>query len=171
MVFQFMISVFLIVATLLVGRQMDFMMNKDLGFDKELVVMISRAFSLDKNAEAFMEKVRQMPEVVSAAGTSARVGNRDDVFGQMFQPAGSTDVLTVKSMIIDDDFAPTIGFELKEGRFFAKETSDSMSIILNETAVSTIGLKDPIGQRLSNSDLFRGNPEQQKERFLQSLVL
>ncbi len=163
-VFQFMISVFLIVATLLVGRQMDFMMNKDLGFDKQSVMMISRAFALDQNAEAFIEKVRQMPEVVSAAGTSARVGNRDDVFGQMFQPAGSSDVLTVKSMVMDDDFAPTIGFELKEGRFFSRETSDSMSILLNESAVKTIGLKDPVGMRLSNGDLFRGDSARQQER-------
>ncbi len=164
-VFQFMISVFLIVATLLVGRQMDFMMNKDLGFDKESVIMVERAFTLDQNAETFIEKVRQMPEVVSAAGTSARVGNRDDVFGQMFQPAGSNEVLTVKSIVMDDDFASTIGFELREGRFFSKETSDSMSVILNETAVKTIGLKDPIGQRLSNSDLFRGDSARQKERL------
>ncbi len=154
-VFQFMISVFLIVATLLVGRQMNFMQNKDLGFNKESVMMVDRAFALDKNAEAFLEKVRQMPEVKAAAGTSARVGNRDDVFGQMFQPVGSNEVLTVKSMVIDDDFAPAIGFKIREGRFFSKETQDSLSIILNESAVKTIDLKDPVGQRLSNRDLFQ----------------
>ncbi len=164
-VFQFMISAFLIVATLLVGRQMSFMQNKDLGFNKESVMMVDRAFALDKNAEAFMEKVRQMPEVTAAAGTSARVGNRDDVFGQMFQPVGSNDVLTVKSMLMDDDFALTIGFHLKDGRFFSKETSDSISILLNEAAVKTIGLKDPVGQRLSNSDLFRGDSVNQRERL------
>ena len=164
-VFQFMISVFLIVATLLVGRQMEFMQNKNLGFDKESVMMVSRAFALDKNGEAFLEKVRQMPEVMMAAGTSARVGNRDDVFGQMFQPAGSNEVLTVKSMIMDDDFAASIGFTLKEGRFFSRETSDSMSILLNETAVKTIGMKDPVGQRLSNNDLFRGDSVHAKTRL------
>jgi len=164
-VFQFMISCFLIVATILVGRQMSFMQHKDLGFNKESVIMIDRAFTLQQNTEPFLDKVRQMPEVVSAARTSARVGNRNDVFGQMFQPAGSNDVLTVKSMIIDDDFAPMIDFHLKEGRFFSKETSDSLNILLNETAVKTIGLKDPVGQRLTNSDLFRGNPQQASERI------
>lgn len=164
-VFQFMISCFLIVATILVGRQMSFMQHKDLGFNKESVIMIDRAFALQQSTEPFLDKVRQMPEVVSAARTSARVGDRDDVFGQMFQPSGSTDVLTVKSMLIDDDFAPMIDFHLKEGRFFSKETSDSLNIILNETAVKTIGLKDPVGQRLSNTDLFRGNPELQNDRL------
>ncbi len=164
-VFQFMISVFLIVATILVGRQMSFMQNKDLGFDKESVIMIDRAFALNQSTEPFMDKIRAMPEVISVARTSARVGNRDDVFGQMFQPAGSTEVLTVKSMLMDDDFAQMINFHLKEGRFFSRETSDSLNILLNETAVKTIGLKDPVGQRLSNSDLFRGNEQLQKERF------
>jgi putative ABC transport system permease protein len=164
-VFQFMISVFLIVATLVVGKQMSFMQHKDLGFNKESVLMVDQAFQLQQSTEPFLDKVRAIPEVVSAARTSARVGNRDDVFGQMFQPAGSNEVLTVKSMIIDDDFGPAIGFSLKEGRFFSRETSDSLNILLNETAVKTLGLKDPVGQRLTNSDLFRGNENLQKERI------
>jgi putative ABC transport system permease protein len=126
--------------------------------------MVDQAFQLEQNTEPFLDKVRAMPEVVSAARTSARVGNRDDVFGQMFQPAGSNEVLTVKSMVIDDDFGPAIGFSMKEGRFFSRETSDSLNILLNETAVKTLGLKDPVGQRLTNSDLFRGNENLQKER-------
>ncbi|MBL7848697.1 MAG: ABC transporter permease [Cyclobacteriaceae bacterium] len=164
-VFQFMISVFLIVATLLVGRQMDFMMNKDLGFDKESVLIVERAFALQQSEESFIEKVRQMPEVSATAGTTSRVGNRNDNFGQMFQPEGSNEVLTVKSMIFDDDFAPAIGFHIKEGKFFSRETNDSLSILLNETAVKTIGLKDPVGSRLKNSDLFRGDTVRQKERL------
>lgn len=164
-VFQFMISVFLIVATLIVGKQMNFMQNKDLGFNKASVLMVDQAFLLQQSTEPFLDKVRAMPEVVSAARTSARVGNRDDVFGQMFQPAGSNEVLTVKSMVVDDDFGPAIGFSMKEGRFFSQETSDSLNILLNETAVKTLGLKEPIGQRLTNTDLFRGNENLQKERI------
>jgi putative ABC transport system permease protein len=164
-VFQFMISVFLIVATLVVGKQMSFMQSKDLGFDKTSVLMIDRAFELQQNTEPFLDKVRAIPEVISAARSSARVGNRNDVFGQMFQPAGSNEVLTVKSILIDDDFAPAIGFSIKDGRFFSRETSDSLNILLNETAVKTLGLKDPVGQRLTNSDLFRGNANLQGERI------
>ncbi|MEJ0057391.1 MAG: hypothetical protein WDN75_18085 [Bacteroidota bacterium] len=67
------------------------------------------------------------------------------------------EILTVKSMVIDDEFSKLIDFKLKEGRFFSKETNDSLNIILNETAVKTIGLKDPIGyklneQRFSNTE-------------------
>jgi putative ABC transport system permease protein len=163
-VFQFMISIFLIIATLLVGRQMNYMQNKNLGFDKSSLMMIERAFNLRDQYETFIKEVRLLPEVESVSGSSSRVGNRDDFFGQMFQPAGSNDVLTVKSMIMDDEFGQAIGFKLKEGRFFTKETSDSMNILLNETAVKTIGLTNPVGQRLTNSDLFRGDSARQKVR-------
>jgi putative ABC transport system permease protein len=68
-------------------------------------------------------------------------------------------------MAMDDDFARTIGFELKEGRSFAKETNDSLNILLNETAVRTMGLADPVGLKLLNNDLFRGNPQLAKPRY------
>jgi putative ABC transport system permease protein len=149
-VFQFMISIVLIVGTVIVGDQMRFMQNKDLGFDKQQVLMIERAFVLEKKTESFIEQLRQMPEVESVAGTSARTGNRDDVFGDQFQPEGSDEILTVKSMVIDNDFAKVIGFKLKEGRDFAKETNDSLHILVNETAVKTMGLAEPVGAKLSN---------------------
>lgn len=164
-VVQFTISIILIVSTLVVSGQMDFMQRKDLGFDKEQVLMIERAWALRDKTETFLDELRRMPEVKSAAGTSARVGNRDDFFGQMFQPEGSTDVLTVKSMIADDDFAQIIGFELSQGRFFSKESKDSLHVILNETAVRTIGLQDPVGRRISNGDLFRDDETRQAERL------
>lgn len=158
-VFQFTISVFLIVATLIVGRQMSFMMNKDLGFDKESVMMVDRAFALQQQRESFITEVRKMPSVISAASTSARVGNRDDVFGQMYQPVGSNEILTVKTMLVDDDFAQAIDFKIKEGRFFSKESSDTLSMIFNEAAVKAFGLQNPVGMRFTNDDFNNNNNE------------
>ncbi len=164
-VFQFIISIVLIVGTIVVRGQMDFMQKKNLGFDKEQVLMVERAWALDKKMETFIEELRKLPEVKSVAGTSSRIGNRDDFFGQMFQPQGSNEVLTVKSMFMDDDFAQIIGFNLKEGRFFSKETSDSLSILLNETAAKTLGLTDPVGRKLTNEDLFRWDTTKQHSRL------
>jgi putative ABC transport system permease protein len=155
-VFQFMISIILIVGTIVVGQQMNFMQNKSLGFDKSQVLMVKRAFLLDKKTETFIEEIKRMNEVEMAAGTNAMVGNRDDVFGDQFQPQGADEILTVKSIVADDEFAPMIGFELKEGRFFTTETNDSLHILLNETAVKTMGLPDPIGRKLNHVD---NNPD------------
>jgi putative ABC transport system permease protein len=162
-VFQFIISIVLVVGTLVVGQQMRFIQSKDLGFNPELELMINSR-GLDRKIETFIEEVKRVPEVVSVSRTSSRVGNRDDFFGQMFQPEGSTDVLTVKSMIMDDDFGQQIGFSLKEGRSFSRETNDSLNILLNETAVKTIGLADPVGRKLTNTDLFRGDSARENSR-------
>lgn len=164
-VFQFMISIVLIISTLVVSRQMEFIRKKDLGFNKEQIVIIDKAFALGKNTEAFKNEIRKMPDVVAVGATSARVGNRDDVFGLMFRPHGSDEVLTVKSMVLDDDFAELIKFNLKEGRMFSKESTDSLHILLNESAVKTIGLTDPVGKLLSNNDLFQGDSANRKQRL------
>jgi putative ABC transport system permease protein len=87
---------------------------------------------------------------MAAAGSSARIGNRDDVFGEQFQPEGSSDILTVKSMVIADELMEVMHFELKEGRSFSKTTNDSLYVLLNETAVKTMGVNDPVGKRLSS---------------------
>jgi putative ABC transport system permease protein len=77
-------------------------------------------------------------------------GKEDDYFGIQFQPEGSTEILTTKSMVIADGLEETLGFTLKEGRFFSEETADSLSIMLNESAVKVMGLENPIGRKLIN---------------------
>ncbi len=89
-VFQFMISIVLIVGTIIIGRQMKYMQNKDLGFDKEQVLMIKRAFALDKKTETFVEEIKRMSEVSDAAATSSMIGNRHDFFGHFVQMGGSS---------------------------------------------------------------------------------
>ena len=66
---------------------------------------------------------------------------------------------------MDDEFGQDIGFTLKEGRFFSRDTNDSLHVLLNETAVKTIGLTDPVGRKLSNTDLFRGDTARQTTRL------
>ncbi len=147
-IFQFMVSIVLILGTIIVGQQLDYLLNKNLGFDKEQMIMVKRAFALDQKAEAFMNEVRLMGEVRAVAGTSSMVGERDDFFGDQFQPDGSTEILTVKSMVMDDEFSEAIGFDLLEGSSFSKESNDSLSVLLNETAIKTMGLADAVGRKL-----------------------
>jgi putative ABC transport system permease protein len=150
-VFQFMISILLIVGTLVVSQQMAFMQSKNLGFDKEQIVLVERFFSLREKSKTYLEEVRRMGSVVNVGATSSMLGREGDFFGVQFQPEGSSEILTVKSMGADDTFSQTIGFQLKEGRFFSEQTNDSLSIILNEKAVSVLGLSDPLGKRLVSS--------------------
>jgi putative ABC transport system permease protein len=148
-VFQFFISIVLIVGTLVVTKQMQYMQDKSLGYNKEQVLVIERAFGLRQKAQTYIDQLKQLPNVENVAGSYSLLGNGNDFFGALFQTEGDSEVLTTKSMVIDDDFAQTVGFEFLEGKGYAKETDDSLSIILNETAIKTLGLKDPIGKRLS----------------------
>ncbi len=149
-VFQFWISIVLIVGTLVVGDQMEYMQRKELGYDKDQLLIIERTFQLRDKLQTFKDELEKIPGVKMTGGTSTLLGDERDVFGGQFQPQGSSEILTTKSMFIDDDFAATVGFEFVKGHGFARQTNDSLSVILNEKAVRTMGLTgDPIGQKLS----------------------
>lgn len=148
-VFQFWISIVLMIGTWVIGDQMKFMQEKSLGFDKEQLLVIERGFSLQpQQGKTLIEEIRRLPEVQYAAGSFAIPGREDNFFGIQFQPEGSSEILTTKSMVVSDGLIETLGLELVEGRLFAENINDSLSVILNETAVKTMGLENPIGRKL-----------------------
>jgi putative ABC transport system permease protein len=151
-IFQFWISIILMIGTMVIYEQMQFMSEKSLGFDREQVLVVERGFNLEPQLmRTLIEEVRRMPEVVSAAGSFAIPSSEGDFFGIQFQPEGSSEILTTKSMIVADGLGETLGLELLEGRWFSQETNDSLNIILNESAVKVMGLENPIGRKLFNN--------------------
>ena len=147
LVFQFAVSIILITCTIVVRDQMHFIQSTTPGFDKELVLMIDRAWDLEQQKPFFMEQLRKMPGVRGVAAVSGELGTRN-FGGVIMKSVGSDEVLNIRTMTVDDEFVDLMGLKVIDGRGFSKETSDSMSVILNETAVKTFGLKDPIGRRL-----------------------
>jgi len=87
-----------------------------------------------------------MNEVQSVASTSSIVGNRDDFFGQQFQPEGSNEILTVKSMVMDNEFAGLLDLSSKRVNHSRCKPMISLNVLMNETAVKTMGLADPVGR-------------------------
>jgi putative ABC transport system permease protein len=149
-VFQFLISIILIVGTLVVGKQMKYMEEKSLGFDKEQTIVVERVFALQNQRETFMDQIREMPEIEGVGGSFSVLGGgaRSNFFGEQWTTEGNSEIFTTKTMAIDDDFGNMIGFELKEGRAFSRDTDDSLSLLLNEVAVKTFELTDPVGKKL-----------------------
>ncbi len=157
-VFQFAISVILIVSTLMVNRQMRFMLGQKIGFRKDHVIIVERTDLLDKRSEAFKTNLEKIGGVESVSGTTAMPGQQN-LFGISYQQMGSTEQLTGRGIFVDDDYAKVLGLELKEGRFFSKDFStDSLAIILNERAVEELKLKNPVGTRLTTPDGFLNAP-------------
>lgn len=148
-IFQFWISIILMISTLVIQQQMKFMSEKSLGFDRDQVLVVERGLNLTPQAgKTLLEELKRLPQVSGAAGSLAIPGRENDFFGARFQPEGSSEILTTKTMIVADNLAEVMGFELIEGRWFSEDTNDSLNIILNESAVKAMGIQNPIGRKL-----------------------
>ncbi|MDN5200159.1 ABC transporter permease [Fulvivirgaceae bacterium BMA10] len=159
-VFQFFISIVLIAGSLLIYSQMEFIRNKSLGYNKDHVLVIQRPGALAESGDAFDKEVMNLPNIKKVGRASTMPGAASAFFfGIQFQPEGSSEVLTTKGMVMDDHFAETINFEMIDGRSFSEDFEDSLSIILNESAVKALGVKDPIGAKLVNTNNFGGQQQ------------
>ena len=151
-VFQFAISIILIIATITVNSQLGYMMGNKLGFKKDHVIIINNAFSLNKNINVFRDELLNMPGVSIVAKASTLPGNQN-FFGITYQPVGSNKPVTGRGIQVDENYAKLLNLEMAKGRFFSKEFgSDTLGAVLNETAVAELGLKNPIGTRLTSPD-------------------
>ena len=160
-VFQFAISIILIICTVVVHQQMRFMLGDKLGFTRDPIIEIQRSDLLDKNTRAFRNGLKSIPGVEAIGGSSTMPGD-ENFFGISWQRVGSTESMTGRGMIVDDQFAATLGLTMKEGRFFSKTYgTDSLSVVLNEKAVNALGLKEPvIGTRLTTTaDFLNPRPD------------
>ena len=148
-VFQFAISIILISGTLIVYSQMDFINSKNLGYEKENILVIENIFNLDQ-PNAFKEELRGLADVASVGATSTMMG--DNFFGIQFQQSGESEVLTTKGLTVDDHFIETMGINILSGRSFSENFDDSLNIILNEAAVNALGIENPVGARLTSTN-------------------
>jgi putative ABC transport system permease protein len=159
-VFQFAISIVLIICTITVNRQMQYMLGDRLGFRKDHIIQIERTDLVDKQAGAFRNQLAGIAGVEMVSGTNNLPGGQL-FFGTTFQPYGGHQSVTGRGIIVDDKFAALLGLEMKEGRFFSRDfPTDSLAIILNESAVAALGLKEPVvGSRLTSPDGFFNAPD------------
>jgi putative ABC transport system permease protein len=158
-VFQFAVSVLLIVSTIVVFSQLNFIQQKELGFTKESVVKLKGAFFLDKNTEAFKQEVSQLAGVAGVGGTSSAPGD-EGFFGITFRKNGDTETVTGRGCVVDENYLQTLQMDMMAGRPFRRSGNDSLSVILNEEAVRQMGLTNPIGKQLTSPDNFaqQGGP-------------
>ncbi|NJN43126.1 MAG: hypothetical protein HC811_13765 [Flammeovirgaceae bacterium] len=124
-----------------------------MGYDKENVIVIERAGVLAEQQQAFVDELKNIPGVKSTAASGSLPINQ--YFGIQFQVPGKSEVFTTNGMIIDDEYAEMIGFEIVQGRGFSNEYSDSLSILINEQTVALLGVENPIGMIFKNTN---GNP-------------
>jgi putative ABC transport system permease protein len=146
-VIQFTASIIIIVGTMVVYNQIGFMLNKNLGFDKEQILVVRRPDVLRKNLETFKNEVLQIPGVESVANANSIPGkSRYSNNAKMSEDEPDAPYLLQENWV-SFGYAELMGLELVEGRFFSKDhPSDSNATIINETAAKTLGWDNPIGK-------------------------
>jgi putative ABC transport system permease protein len=154
-VFQFFISISLIIGTLVVYQQLSYIHHKKLGYNKEQVIVVQESYWLGNNAEAFKQQLLQDPRVLYAstsgylpAGPS--YGNNFLVYADDH----STQLTNTLRYMVDDQYIPALGMQMIAGRNFSKAYgADSTAIIVNETAARAFGWKgDALQHTLSRTD-------------------
>jgi putative ABC transport system permease protein len=159
-VFQFAISVILIICTIIVNQQMQYMLGDKLGFRKDHIIIVERADLLRDKSKAFNNELSKISGVEAVSNCSSLPG-QGGFFGSAFQAFNSKQPMTGRAVIVDDQFASILDLQLKEGRFFSKQfPTDSLAMVMNEQAVKELGISNPIGARITSPDFNGQNGEE-----------
>jgi len=155
-VFQFTISVFLIIGTLVIDQQLKYFQNKKLGFNKEQVLVIQNPGSLGDNLVPFKENLRKSSRIIEVSGSNSLPGR--SFINRGFRAESVDDNFTLNIAVCDHDFASTLELDLAKGRFFSKEfASDSHAAVINEKAAELLAWDDPIGKWINCSGRSQDN--------------
>lgn len=150
-VFQFALSIFLIIFTAIVYQQIRYMQERDLGIDKHNVLILPNAGRLDTHKTAFKDAVLQQTGVLKASFCNNSFPGVNNT--TVFKSAGSEQDHIMGLYYADYDHQDVMKFEVKEGRYFSRDfPSDSTGILLNEAAVREFGFTHPLGEELIFND-------------------
>ncbi len=152
-VFQFAVSIVLLIGTLGVGQQLNFMRNKKLGFDKQHVLLVKRATALGEQLDTFQNDVRQLSSVVTSAGTWHVPGNSMDQNAFKLEGAENEAGFLVNRLTVGYGFVETLDMDLVDGRSFSREFgTDSTAYVINEAAMRKFGWQNGLGKTIYEVD-------------------
>ena len=150
-VLQFSLSVILIVGMIVIFGQINYINNKNLGFDKENLLYMPLEGALGKNFESFKQELQRQPgikSVTSAQSDPLEVGS--STVGVRWPGKDTTKLLLFNTNPITYDYIKTMGIELVKGRDFSTAFgTDTMNYLVNEAAARQIGYKEPVGKELT----------------------
>jgi len=159
-IFQFAISIMLLIGTAAVYNQLNFIQNKKLGFNKEQVIIIDDAYVLDNQINSFKEEILSDPRMRSGTISGYLPVSNSSRSNTTFWTKGERTMensVNMQKWIVDHDYLETMGMEMIEGRFFSSEfPSDSNAVVLNERAAGLFGFEEPVGQEIQT---FRFQPD------------
>jgi putative ABC transport system permease protein len=147
-VFQFSISIFLVIGTLVIYNQLNYIQNKDLGFNRNQVLILNNVNTLE-HPELLKQEIKKLPGVVNATLTSFLPTANNKVLN--YVTPGGKEGQSTQFWKIDEDYISTMGMQMKAGRGFSGEfRTDSTAMVINETAAKVFGYdNDAIGKTIT----------------------
>jgi len=149
-VFQFGISIFLIIGTLVIYNQLKYIQNKDLGYNRDHILIVRNVWALGSGANAFKQEIKELAGVQSATlSNSLPTDNGNDNTTSFFknQVIDQKEAVLSHEWFVDEDYVSTLGIKMVAGRDFSKEmATDSSAAIVNESFAKLLGDKNPVGQ-------------------------
>ncbi|MBU2554704.1 MAG: ABC transporter permease [Bacteroidetes bacterium] len=143
---QFCITIGLISSMLIVYKQLNFALHKDLGFKTENIINVSHG-SVGAKQKVLIEEIKKLPGVVNASASFGIPGLETTANG--YQPEGTEQPQMFNALFVDDNFFNTFGLELLEGRNFREgENSDTKEFIVNETLAKQLNWKTAVGKSM-----------------------
>ncbi len=160
-VFQFATSIILIAGTIVVYEQLHYIQTKNLGYNKDQVLIINGVSSLSNNKTAFKNEILQLPGVVSGTISGylpVSDSYRSDNSHSKEAAMTATNSFNMQRWYIDDEYIKTLGMQIIKGRNFSKDfPTDSEAVIINETTAKILGYDDPVGKKIYSSIDNEGN--------------
>lgn len=147
-IFQFSVSIILIVSTLFIYKQLKHLEKRDLGFDKENVLVVNNANALGHNKSAFKESIKNISGIQEVSVVSSVPPNV--FYSDIFKPMDGTDSeIGISYCFADYDLLGTMKMEMASGRFFSEDIlSDSNAVIINEAAAREMAWEEPVGEEI-----------------------
>ena len=152
--FQFTLSIILIIGVIVIHNQLSFMKNKPLGFDKDQVVRLTLRSELSNQVtfETIKNRLLSNPDISSLTACNSNftewqfTANEKEIGWKGKKP---NDKIEMEVNSVDPDYLKTFGMKMNQGRFFSNDfpTDINEAVVLNETAVKALRLKNPVGQQ------------------------
>jgi putative ABC transport system permease protein len=152
-VLQFTVTIVILIGTIVVSRQLNYMQDKDTGFDKENILLVHRSDVLEGRIDAFKEQLEQHANVLSTANATSIPTRQYSDNAHWLEDWDWDQIFTLSSSRVSYDFDKAMGLEMASGRFFSRDMpSDSFAVVVNEATVRALGLEDPLNTRFKEPD-------------------
>jgi predicted permease len=147
--FQFTLSIVLIVSVLVVYKQIEFVQNSNLGYNKDNVIYFDVEGRVRGSAETFLSEIKRIPGVQNAASSTSDMTGHSWSVGFDWEGKMGDDKARTELMAVNPDFLETLGLEIEEGRFFSRDFgNDTTRVVINEAAARLMGFETAIGRQV-----------------------